>query len=219
MFEDNFIDIYLTDAEIYYLAEEMKLEKLIGVGIDFELLSKEEKIAIKQDSYDLLEKQIALQMNFSGETTVDEKYANIVKRFENPDYCAILQEWKADDDTSSQRKIYKNGDLWTGLDYFNVAASFVLEFDNEDDVNKFFFNGETFSGDNDAEEIEFETIDKGLEAISEFKIIYEFIKTEETYEFVQVAYAKYEDAWYIVQSEEESERITLMPVVNIVTLS
>ena len=138
--EQYFKNIGLTDIEIYYLAKELGLKQIVGLEIDYDSLNKETKNEAHQICYDFFKEHNILEMDFSGDTVVDEQYAQIITAFEDPEYCCVLLHYNKETNESACRKIYKNGDVWTALDYFASEKSAVFVFPDENTANEFMFD-------------------------------------------------------------------------------
>ncbi|MCH5314360.1 MAG: hypothetical protein J1E81_00495 [Eubacterium sp.] len=221
MFEENFKNIELTNGEIFFLAAELKLEKIIGLGIDYEAMNKETKMEFKQESYDWLQKHEAIQMDFSGNTVVNNNYATVIKAFEKPERCVIVQHKDVKNDISDMRKIYLNNSIYTALEYVDENVCQVYEFSNGLDSNKFIlFNLNIDVKDENASKPDsknFETVEAVIKESKEFAIITEYVLRNGNYQYIESIYVNISDVWYYLESDNENN-INANPVTEEVTI-
>ncbi|MGN1419680.1 MAG: hypothetical protein ACI4W6_10155 [Acutalibacteraceae bacterium] len=220
MFEENFKNIELTDGEIYFLAGELKLGQIVGLGIDYAGMNKEMKMSFRQESYDLLEKHEAIQMDFSGNTTVDTNYASVVKAFEKPEHCFVVQHKDMKTDISDMRKIYLNDGIYTALEYVDENVCRVYQFDNVSDSNQFLlFNLHIDAKLTEHAEVNFEkykSVEEIIDDCNEFAIITEYVRVNDTYKCIEYIYVNMSDEWYYLEGDENN--IHVNPVTEQVTV-
>ena len=221
MFEENYKNIELTDGEIFFLATELKLEKLIGLGIDYGTMNKETKMAFKQESYDWLQRHEAIQMDFSGNTVVNNNYATIIRAFENPLRCIIIQHKDVKNDVADMRKIYLNNGVYTGLEYVAENVCQVYEFDNGIDSNDFLLFNLNIDvkeeSDTEQDPKKYENIETVLDECKEYAIISEYVLRNGRYDFIELVYVNISDSWYYLESVSD-EHINANPVTEKVTI-
>lgn len=212
MFEENYKEMELTDAEIYFLAKELKLNQIIGLGFDFDSMNKELKVGLKQESYDLFAEQKALKMDFFGNTTVNENYEKIIKAFEYPDFCGIVQHLNIADNSSFMRKAYKNGGAWTALDYVGENLSSVYEFNSSEEASAFLFYGVTIDENANDIHISFENIEAMRNAARDLVIFTEYKKENENdYSVLQKVLVFIDGkGWFTADSGDEG-KVELIP--------
>lgn len=207
MFEDSFSGIYLDDFIAYFLAEELEMKQIIGIGLEFNTLNKEMKNKIKQECYDFMLKNAMISMDFSGNTIVNYDYKEIIECFESPEYCCIVQEMDNENNQSLQRKIYKKADKYIGLDYADESSNAVYEFDNIKDAEKFsFLNLEMYSENIDEELKMFavEDLEKEINSAKKCVIVTEYISSDDTYEAIQKIYILKDD-WYEIIGDDDGQ--------------
>lgn len=224
MFEDNYLNITLNDAEVYFLAQEAKLKQIIGLGIDYEAINKETKVELKQQVYDSLEKKALLQMDFSGNSTVEESTAKILKEFEKPQRCMVYQFHNNTEDFSTMRKVYDNSRNYLALEYFTQNDFGLYRLEHDCDIDAFLFAEERIDAVEIEEnaEIQFaeEKIDNIEQAVEEsqcFAIVtdFQYLPENDTYAFSQCAYLKISDIWYYMETKGD-EDISIHPVTELV---
>ena len=221
MFEEFYLNIELTDAEIFFLAKELDLNQIIGLGFDYESMSKEMKNAIKQESYDLFEKQQALQMDFSGNTIVADSYASVIKSFEYPAYCRIVQQVDAEKKESYMRKVYSDNGEWIALDYIAENVCHVYKLPDANNANSFLFGNINIDAQNEPSEqqIVFSSIAKLYDNASKLFVVTEYILKGNSYEAVQKIYANLiNKGWYIVDLSSTETSVILNPVTELVKI-
>lgn len=221
MFNEFYSNIELTDAEIYFLAKELNLQQIIGLGFDYQEMNTEMKNAVKQESYDLFEKQGALQMNFSGKTMVNDEYADIVKSFEHPVYCGIVQHIDICKKASSMRKVYLNDGVWTALDYIEENVCCVYRFPDKNKSNSFLFANINIDAVEDFsdKQVVYSSIDKLSENSTDILITTEYILKNDVYEAIQQIYAKLNNGnWYFSELVSDETNIILSPVTELVKI-
>lgn len=207
MFENNFSGIYLDDFIACFLAEELEMKQIIGIGLEFNTLNKEMKNEIKQECYDFMLKNAIISMDFSGNTIVNYDYKGIIECFEFPEYCCIVQETDNEKNQSFQRKIYKNADIYIGLDYTDESSNAVYKFDNIEDAEKFsFLNLEMYSENFDEKLKMFaiEDLEKEINSAKKCVIVTEYIPTDDTYEAIQKIYILKDD-WYEIIGDNDGQ--------------
>lgn len=217
MFTDSFTNIFLDDYVIYFLAKELSLEQLIGIGVEFDTLNKELKNEVQQKCYDFMLENGILSMDFGGNTTVDESYKEIVTCFESPEYCCIVQETDSVENASRQRKVFKSNGKYIGLDYTDEITCAVYKFDEMSTANRFAFldlNIYSKSTAEDLQAITVENIEKEIQAAKKCVIVTEYIAADETYEAIQKVYVLKDD-WYEIEANENGQaalRTVLYPI-------
>lgn len=221
MFEEFYKNIELTDAEIYFLAKELEMNQIIGLGFDYESMNKEMKNTIKQESYDLFEKQQALKMDFSGNTTVNEDYANVVKSFEFPNYCGIVQHVGMSKEVSALRKVYCNDNKWTALDYEreNLCSIYVLP--DKKHANDFlYFNLNIASNDKNNTVVTFDSLEKLKQVADDIVATTEYIKNGNTYKVIQRIFVNVKNMdWFEADVKSEETNIILIPFKDLVKVA
>lgn len=208
MFEENYTEVGLSDIEIYYLAKELKLSRTIGLSIDYSSLNKELKNDNYQICYDFFKENHILDMDFSGNVVVAEKYKSIISTFENPDYCCIIHHRKYKENAGAMRKIYRSGKDWTALDYFEQEKSAVYKFDNFDDANKFMFTTAEISpsdiADNDKTIYKAEEYEEFSKDATQTVVVTEYVKDKNKYNVVQSLYIEMNNNWFVLEFTENS---------------
>lgn len=209
MFADNFTNIFLDDYVIYFLAKELNLEQIIGIGVEFDTLNKEIKNEVKQKCYDFMLQDGIISMDFGGNTTVGDAYKEIVTCFESPEYCCIVQETDSEEKASRQRKIYKSNGKYIGLDYTDEITCAVYKFEDIQTADRFaFLNLDIHSNstDMDFKPIAAENAEKEISEAKKCVIVTEYIVSNAIYEAVQTVYVQKDD-WYAMEANENGQAI------------
>lgn len=221
MFEENFKNVFFNDFMIYFLAKEAELRQIIGIGLDFDTLNKELKNEIKQECYDFMLKNEIISMDFSGKTIINDSYKKYITMFENPQYCCIVQEIDNEKNCSYQRKIYKDHDLYIGLDYETESDSALYEFNDHRDAGQFAFLNldirSVLTGNDDLAAIPFAFSEDEISKARQCVIVTEYIPKEETYETIQSIYIRKDD-WYEIITDD-ANNTSLSKVLYPVSLS
>lgn len=216
MFEEYNLKIRLSVAEIYFIAKELGLEKIVGFAIDFEGLNKEAKVAIKTEVYEEFEKNKVLQMNFTGQTVVNNKYSEIVKVLENPELCRIINHIDNEKNTSDSRMIYKieNG-IYYAFEEITEELYDVYKIPSELE-DEFLFADININASDDTQNASvqnFETIDELNKSAKEIVVLSCFKKINNIYEFTQKMYMlSNENNWYAVNISDNDMLIIAEPV-------
>ena len=212
MFEENNLGIDLSDAEIYFLAREMKLERLVGFSIDYDSMNKELKMEIKQEGYKLLESKNALQMDFSGNVVVDSRFADIIKHFENPQKVIVWQYYQKKDNQSQLRKAFISGDDIIALEYFLPAVSSVFRLNSTEDVNSFIKAGTAIENTSNNQSTNvLVKIEEIVDKCSEHLTLSTFTKEGDGYLYTESIYCKIDDIWFLIdQTENDSVEIKVV---------
>jgi hypothetical protein len=220
MFDEYYTNVDLTVGEIYFLAKELNMEQIVGFGIDFDSLNKETKNELKAESYELFEKQKAIQMNFTGDTIVSPKYMKVIKSLEFPEQCSIIQHCDLSNNKSSTRHIYFNDDIWTAFDCISNECYSVYLLPNSEIANDFLFcNIKIDANENqeELEEIKLNNVDELYKIATDIVVITEYFKDEGTYRFVQTAFAKIiNKGWFGVVMPNNDESIVLNCVTELI---
>lgn len=207
MFADNFTNIFLDDYVIYFLAKELNLEQIIGIGVEFDTLNKEIKNEVKQKCYDFMLQDGIISMDFFGNTTIGDAYKEIVTCFESPEYCCIVQETDSEEKASRQRKIYKGNGKYIGLDYTDEITCAVYKFNEMQAANSFAFlqlNMHSKSTAEDLKSIPTENIEKEINEAKKCVIVTEYIASDKMYEAIQKVYVLKDD-WYEIEAYENGQ--------------
>lgn len=219
MFETNFQKVFLDDFVVYFLANELELQQLIGIDVDFNTMNKELKNEVKQECYDFMLKNEIISMDFGGNTVVEDKYKELIKAFEYPEYCCIVQTVDNENDQSGQRKIYSSNNAYIGLDYVDESSSAVYKFDNEQDANSFaFLDLNIYSNqiDDHMNGIAISDLEKEINSAKKCVIVTEYIMAQDSYESLQKVYILKDD-WYEAETDE-NEQIVLCKVLYPVSI-
>lgn len=219
MFEEYYTGIDLTDAQIYYLAIELKLQQIVGVGIDIDSLNPEMKTLVKSQCYDSFEAEKIIQMNFSGNVTVKEPYATYIKNMEHPNYCVVVQITDFVNETNQMQKLYLNEDKWMGLSFIDENSAGFFEFSANELAQKFVFAENEIYSKNivDDESIEYiDNIDTVISKSDKLIVVTEYQRTKESYETIQKIYVYINNDWKEVQ--EIDNQISLVPITSNVTI-
>lgn len=219
MFEEFFSGIEISDCEMFYLAEELKLQQVIGLGVDYESMNQEDKTELKQTAYELLEKHNAIQMDFSGNTNINSDYADVMKKFEFPNNCTIFQHIDLVKKETSLRKVYLNNDEWVGLDYFDDGICDVYNLGDLEATNKFIFLDVCIDASGETKEsIEFSSMEELQEKTVEIAILSSYIMQDEYYAVTTLIFSKLEDGvWYVTDSQDDN-RVNLSPVTELIRI-
>ncbi len=204
MFEKNYVGIDLSIPELYFLAKELGLNRLMGMGFDFDTISQEAKTTIKNETYNLLNEKKALEMNFLGETTVNPKYAEIAKFVDSPDYCAVIIEKEGD--INRIRYMYR---IENETVCFDTDENVLITYKFNDNVSADQFmlygcNVDVSDIEEEYKEFNLKTGEDVINGSSKFVSFNEFIKESEAYKLVSISFSKREDSvWYVVEGDEE----------------
>ena len=207
MFDNNYTNIELYDGEIFFLAVELGLSRLIGLEIDYPSMNAETKNAFKQESYQLLNEHAAVKMDFSGKTAVNDRFAEIVRAFENPDYCAVIQVSNNSEKTSEMRKIYLNGGKYTALDYVEENLSQIYEFEEKNDARAFLKGGISFKASDAQVPDSGAAVEDLLSSCYEFFVLFEYKKTVNGYDHYESLCFKQDNAWFRIVNNTDDYSI------------